>query len=590
MSIQQLSKFLSDQNEFRRQVRGCSIALFFQYDYSESQQEFKDRFPSSTLSALAGLKEWEWFINEKSQPNIRQSFYNQRLHIPMGPVIAPATRIEQCESKKPIAVIGFIYTLSLKELDALAQEQSLKGRQQFYIPVQVQSKSINGFDLKMMLATVFVDMANTGVSTNLKWVTAIKRMEHMPKWYVENIEAKLRGRHDIVEPFLIRLNPNPAIDLQAARRQEAPTPFARLKQQQEDQQGQQKQKKAPNRPMITISQRQRDLMLQQILNHGMTSAGEVQKLTESQMTLVVDTYLRRQQKAIYAREKAEKKRLEEASGVSAPRIGMPEQQWNAQAPGQINPREEAVFNGVLRKQKDAVRAQDLREKSSMPPPPQPVRAFSQNSPEKGQAQAQALARAQAQNRNNGTSPQLKYPQNLNNLKRPASNSISNATGNQGVKRQNTGNASGKEGGSQNSNRNNGNLKVQVSNPNAKNGPSDVQKPNSKTRGRPRKSRAKVPPTGDSNNLNQAGKNSQVAGNSMGSGGKGHSNANAKGNAVSGSKARAASGNVNQAGNLNGNLNTLSRPQLLSHVEQAAKMVDYFQPKASADKAGDGRLQ
>ena len=76
MSIQQLSKFLSDQNEFRRQVRGCSIALFFQYDYSESQQEFKDRFPSSTLSALAGLKEWEWFINEKSTICLNMSVFD----------------------------------------------------------------------------------------------------------------------------------------------------------------------------------------------------------------------------------------------------------------------------------------------------------------------------------------------------------------------------------------------------------------------------------------------------------------------------------------------------------------------------------
>ncbi|TGO44880.1 hypothetical protein BCON_0451g00060 [Botryotinia convoluta] len=605
MSIQQFSKFLNDQNEFRRQARGCSRAVFLQYDYSESQQVFKDKFPSSNFSALGGLKDWEWFIDEKSKPNIRPSFYNQRLHIPMGPVPTPATRIEQYESEMPIAVLGFLYTLSFEELNALAQEQCLEDRQQFYVPVQIQSRSINGFDTKMILATIFVDMATTrggsidltNESTNLKWVTAIKRMEliGMSNWYVTSIEAKLRGWDKRVEPLLVRLNPNPTIDPRTAQRQAALTLNARLKQQQkqqqqqEDQQGRQKQKKAPSRPMITISQRQRDSMLQQILNHGMISPETMLKLTESQKTLMVDTYLRKRQKAIYVQDKAEKKRLEETSEVSAPRFGMPGQQGNSKAPAQqTNPREEAILNDIVRKQKDAVREQDSRESSRMPPPPQPVRRYSQSSPGRGQAQ----------NGNSRPPPQLNYPQNPNNLKRPASNSISNAIGTPNAKRQNTGNTGGKAGGSQNSNRNNGELKDPASNPNAKKNLSVAQEAKPKTRGRPRKSRAKVPPTGVSNNLNQDGQNSEAAGNSMSSGGKVHTNANAKGNAMYGGQARAAPGNLNQVANgngisnaySNGNLNAPNKSQALPHVEQAAKMVDYFQPKANGEKAGDGRLQ
>ncbi|KAF5876932.1 uncharacterized protein Bfra_001290 [Botrytis fragariae] len=597
MSIQQLSKFLNDQNEFRRQARGCSSAVLLQYDYSESQQVFKDKFPSSNFSALGGLKDWEWFIDEKSKPNIRPSFYNQRLHIPMGPVPSPATRIEQYESEMPIAVLGFLYTLSFEELNALAREQSLEDRQQFYVPVQIQSRSINGFDTKMIVATIFVDIATTrGGSidltnelTNLRWVTAIKRMEliGMPNWYVTSIEAKLRGWNKRVEPLLVRLNPNPTIDPRAAQRQAALILNARLQQQkqqqqQEDQQGRQKQKKAPSRPMITISQRQRDSMLQQILNHGMISSEAMLKLTESQKTHMVDTYLRRQQKAIYVREKAEKKRLEEASGVSASRIGIPGQQ--------TNPREEAILNDILRKQKNAVREQDSRESSRMPPPPQPVRRYSQSSPGKIQAQAQ--------NGNSRPLPQLNYPQNPNNLKRQASNSMSTAIGTPDAKRQNTGNTTGKRGGSQNSNVNNGELKDPASNPNAKKNSSDAQEVKPKTRGRPRKSRAKVPPTGDSNNLNQDGQNSQAAGNSMGSGGKVQTNANVKGSAMSRSQPQATPGDLNQVANgneisnaySNGNLNMQNRSQALPHVEQAAKMVDYFQPKANGEKAGDGRLQ
>ncbi|TGO21057.1 hypothetical protein BPAE_0245g00070 [Botrytis paeoniae] len=611
MSIQQLSKFLNDQNEFRNQARGCSRAVFLQYDYSESQQVFKDKFPSSNFSALGGLKDWEWFIDEKSKPNIRPSFYNQRLHIPMGPVPTPATRIEQYESEMPIAVLGFLYTLSFEELNALAQEQSLEDRQQFYVPVQIQSRSINGFDTKMILATIFVDIATTrggsidltNESTNLKWVTAIKRMEliGMSNWYVTSIEAKLRGWDKRVEPLLVRFNPNPTIDPRAAQRQAALISNARLKQQQkqhqqqEDQQGRQKQKKVPSRPMITISQRQRDSMLQRILSHGMISSEAMLKLTELQKTLMVDTYLRKQQKAIYVRDKAEKKRLEEASQVSAPSIRIPGQQGNSKAPAQqTTPREEAILNDIIRKQKDAVREQDSRESSRMLPPPPPVRRYSQSSPGKGQAQAQS----QAQNGNSRPPTQLNYPQNPNNLKRQASNSISTAIGTPDAKRQNTGNTSGKKGGSQNSNGNNGELKDPTSNPNAKKNSSDAQEAKPKTRGRPRKSRAKVPPTGDSNNLDQDGQNSQAAGNSMDSGGKIHTNANVKGNAMSRSQAQAAPENLNQVANgngtsnaySNGNLNTQNRSQALPHVEQAAKMVDYFQPKANGEKAGDGRLQ
>ncbi|KAF7908741.1 uncharacterized protein EAF01_004496 [Botrytis porri] len=605
MSIQQLSRFLNDQNEFRRQVQGRSQAVFLQYDYSESQQAFKDKFPSCSVSALGGLKDWEWFIDEKSKPNIRPSFYNQRLHIPMGPIPAPATRIEQYESEVPITVLGFLYTLSFEELNALAQEQCLLDRQQFYVPVLIQSRSINGFETRMIMATIFVDMATTrggsidltNESTNLKWVTAIKRMEviGMPNWYVTTIKAKLRGWDKRVEPLLVRLNPDPTTDPQAAQRQAALTSNARLKQQQQeaDHQGRQKQKKAPSRPMITISQRQRDFMLQQILNHGMISSEAMLKLTESQKTYMVDTYLRRQQKAIYVRDKAEKKRLKEASEVSALMIGIPGQQRCANAPGQqTNPREEAILDDVLRKQKDAAREQDSRGSSRMPPPSQPARRYSQSSPGKGQAQSQA------QNGNSRPPPQLNYPQNPNNLKRQASNSIANAIGTPGAKRQNTGNTGGEKGGSQNSNRNNGETKDQASNPNAKNNSSVAQEPKPKTRGRPRKSRAKAPPAGDPSNLNQDGQNYQVARTNMGSGGKVRTNANAKGNAMSGGQAQAALGNLNRVENgngvgnaySNGNLNTLNRSQALPHVEQAAKMVDYFQPKANGEKAGDGSLQ
>ncbi|KAF7929550.1 hypothetical protein BELL_0119g00200 [Botrytis elliptica] len=608
MSIQQLSKFLNDQNELRRQARGCFRAVFLQYDYSESQQVFKDKFPSSNFSALGGLKDWEWFIDEKSKPNIRPSYYNPRLHIPMGPAPIPATKIEQNETGMPNAVLGLLYTLSFEELDALAQEQCLEDRQQFYIPVLIQSRSINGFDKKMIVATIFVDMATTrggsvdltNESTNLKWVTAIKRMGliGMSNWYVKSIEAKLRGWDKRVEPLLVRLNPNPTIDPRTAQRQAALISDARLKQQQqqqqqEDQQGRQKQKKVPSRPMITISQRQRDSMLQQILNHGMISSEAMQKLNESQKTAMVDTYLRKQQKAIYVKNKAEKKRLEEASQVSAPRIGMPGQQGIVKATGQqTNPREEAILNDILRKQKDAVREQDSRGSSRMPPPPQPVRRYSQSSPGKGQAQVQ--------NGNSRPPPQLNYPQNPNNLKRQASNSISNAIGAPDTKRQNTGNTGGKARGLQDSNRNNGDLKDPASNPNTKNNPNVPEEPKYKTRGRPRKSRAKVPPTGDLSNLNEGGQNSQVLGTSMGSGGKVRANVNAKGNAnaISGSQAQAAPGDLNLAANGNGignayssgHLNASNRSEALPHVEQAAKMVDYFQPKANGENAGDGRLR
>ncbi|TGO33973.1 hypothetical protein BHYA_0218g00060 [Botrytis hyacinthi] len=574
MSIQQLSKFLNDQNEFRRRARGCSRAVLLRYDYSESQQTFMNKFPSCQFSALGGLKDWEWFIDEKSKPNIRPSFYNQKLHIPMGPVPSPATRFEENESEVPMAVLGFLYTLSFEELNALAQEQCLEDRQQFYVPVQIQSRSINGFDTKMIVATIFVDMATTkggsvdlrNESTNLKWVTAIKRMEllGMSNWYIRSIEAKLRGRDKRAEPLLVRLNPNPTIDPWTVQRQTALILDARLRQQQqkqqEDQQGRQKQMKGPSRPMITISQRQRDSMLQQILNHGMISSEAMLKLTESQKTLMVDTYLRRQQKAIYLRDKAENKRFEEASQVSDPRIGIAGTQWNVKATGQqTNLREEAILNDILRKQKDAARQQYSRGSSRMLPPPQPVRRYSHSSPGKDQTQAQA--QSQAQIGNSRSPPQLNYPQNPNNLKRQASNSISNDIGTPNAKRQNTGNTGGKAGGPQNSNKNNGELIDPALNPNAKKNSSVAQEPKPKTRGRPRKSRAKVPPTGDLNNLNQGGQNSQVVGTNMGSGGKVRANVNAKGNPISGSQAQAAPGNLNQVANGNGIGNAYSNGSL-----------------------------
>ncbi|TGO08665.1 hypothetical protein BTUL_0197g00080 [Botrytis tulipae] len=528
----------------------------------------------------------------------------------MGPVPAPATSIEQYKSETPINVLGFLYTLSFEELNALAQEQCLEDRQQLYVPVQIKSKSINSFDTKMIVATIFVDMATTrggsvdltNESTNLKWVTAIKRMYLLgiPEGYRKSIEAKLRGWDKRAEPLLVRLNPNPTIDPRTAQRQAALIMNARLKQQQEqeqeDQPGRQQQMKGPSRPMISISQRQRDFMLQQILNHGMISSEAMLKLSEPQKTLMVDTYLRRQQKAIYVRNKAEKKRLEEASQVSDPRFGMAGPQGNIKATGQqTNLREEAILNDVLRRQKDAARKQDSTGSSRMPPPPQPFRRYSRSSPGKDQTQAQA--QSQAQNRTSRPQPQPNYPPNPNNLKRQASNPISNGIGTQGAKRQNTGNTGGKVEGPQNFNRNNGEMIDPVLNPNAKKNSSVAQEPKPKTRGRPRKSRAKVPPTGDSNNLNQGGKNSQVVGTSMGSGGKVRANVNTKGNAISGSQAQAAPGNLNQvAGNgignaySNGSLNTQNRSQALPHVEQAAKMVDYFQPKANGENAGDGRLQ
>ncbi|KAF7951972.1 uncharacterized protein EAE97_001469 [Botrytis byssoidea] len=610
MSIQQLSRFLNDQNGFRRRARGSSRAVFLQYDYSESQQVFANKFPTCQLSGLGGLKDWEWFIDEKSKPNIRPSFYNDRLHIPIGPVPAPATSIEQCKSETPINVLGFLYTLSFEELNALAQEQCLEGRQQLYVPVQIKPTSINSFDTKMVVATIFVDMATTrggsvdltNESTNLKWVTAIKRMylSGILEWYRKSIEAKLRGWDKRAEPLLVRLNPNPTIDPRTAQRQAALIMNARLKQQQdqeqEDQPGRQQQMKGPSRPMITISQRQRDFMLQQILNHGMISSEAVLKLSEPQKTLMVDTYLRRQQKAIYVRNKTEKKRLEEASQVSDPRIGMTGPQGNVKATGQqTNPREEAILNDILRKQKDAARKQNSTGSSRMPPPAQPVRRYSQSSLGRGQEQAQA--QAQAQNGINTPLTQLNYPQNPNNLKRQASNPIFNAIGTQGAKRQSTGNTGGKAEGPQKFNRNNGEMIDPVLNPNAKKNSSVAQEPKPKTRGRPRKSRAKVPPTGDSNNLNQGRQNSQVVGTSMSSGGKVRADVNANGNAISGSQAQAAPGNLNQvAGNgignaySNGGPNTQNRSQALPHVEQAAKMVDYFQPKAHGENAGDGRLQ
>ncbi|KAJ8067500.1 hypothetical protein OCU04_004844 [Sclerotinia nivalis] len=583
MSMQQLNTFLRNQDEYSRRFWEAPQPMFFQYDYAESQQAFKNKYPSSELRSLGGLSSWEWFIDGNSLPNIRLRFYNQNLHDPVAPVLAPATTIDQCKMRPPPGVLGFVYAMSHTDLAALEQEQSLKGRQQLYLPIELQTKSINGtLTTKIVLASVFMDMANTrdgyvdltNQFTNLNWVTAIKRMLQtgMLMWYVKTVEMKLKGKEMSFEPFFISHKDNPVVDPRAARKQASISSFASLKQQKQQerqQEEQEKRKQSSKQPIITFSQQQKDAMLQQILRHGNIPMEQASKLTEKQKSLVVGKYLRKRQLMMHERQKIEQGRQERNPN---PNVEVPVQQQNQHhiqiSHQQSNSHTEAILNDVVRKQKMAVREEESRHSSSMPPPTHPARRSSQS----GQGQGQA------QNGNSKPSPtQLNYPQNPNNLKRPASNSISSANGAPDAKRQNMG--VGNE------------VRRSASTPNTNANESAAPEPKRKYagRGRPRKNPiVQVPAGNGAQNVNQD------AGYGVGAGGKVRANANLRGDASSGDHMQNAngsgSGNGNDNGNLKGNNNMLDRTQVLPHVEQAAQMVHYFQPKMGVDRAGDGRLR
>lgn len=70
MSTDQLTTILRMQDLFVRQYRARNFALFFQYDYAESQQAFVRKYPTAILRGLAVLKGWEWFIDENSMIGI----------------------------------------------------------------------------------------------------------------------------------------------------------------------------------------------------------------------------------------------------------------------------------------------------------------------------------------------------------------------------------------------------------------------------------------------------------------------------------------------------------------------------------------
>ncbi|KAF7861542.1 hypothetical protein EAF04_008104 [Stromatinia cepivora] len=576
MSMQQLNTLFKNQDEYSRRFWAAPQPMFFQYDYAESQQVFKNKYPSSELRSLGGLSSWEWFIDGNSLPNIRLRFYNQNLHDPVAPVLAPATTIDQCKMRPPPGVLGFVYAMSHTDLAALEQEQCLKGRQQLYLPIELQSKSINGtLTTKIVLASVFMDMANTrdgfvdltNQFTNLNWVTAIKRMLQtgMLMWYVKTVEMKLKGKETSFEPFFISHKDNPVVDPRAARRQASASSSTRLQQQQQQEQQQEEQEKrkqSSKQPTITFSQQQKDAMLQQILRHGNIPIEQASKLTEKQKSLVVGKYLRKRQLMMHERQKIEQGRQER---TPIPNVEVPVQQQNQQhiqiSDQHPNSRTETILNDVVRKQKMAVREQESRHNSSMPPPTQPARRPSQS--------------GQGQNGNGRpTSTQLNYPQNPNNLKRPASNSISSVNGAPDAKRQNMG------GGNE--------VRRPTSTTNTKESAAPAPKRKYAGRGRPRKNPIVQPPTGtgDPQNVNQA------AGNGIGTGGKVRANANMRGDSLSGDRMQSGSGNGNgdDDGNMKGNNNMLDRTQVLPHVEQAAQMVHYFQPKVGVDRAGDGRLQ
>ncbi|CAD6444741.1 15cc1169-8710-4bde-bdef-b73989f140bd [Sclerotinia trifoliorum] len=605
MSIQQLNTFLRNQDEYSRRFWAAPLPMFFQYDYAESQQVFKNKYPSSELRSLGGLSSWEWFIDGNSLPNIRLRFYNQRLHDPVAPVLPPATTIDQCKMRPPPGLLGFVYAMSNTDLAALEQEQSLKGRQQLYLPIELQTKSANGtLTTKVILASVFMDMANTrdgfvdltNEFTNLYWVTAIKRMLQtgMLMWYVKTIEMKLRGIEMSFEPFFINHKDNPVDDPRATRKQTSISSFASLKQRQQEEQqkeDQEKRRQTPKQPIITFSQKQKDAMLQQIFRHGNIPMEQASKLTEKQKNFVVGRYLRKRQLVIHERQKTEQ---EQQKRPPNPNVAIPAQQQQNEPHIQIpdqqqNPHTEAILNDVFRKQKKALREEESRYSSSMPPPTQPTQPArpARRSSQSGQLQGEA----QKRNENTKSSPtQLNYPQKPNNLKkRAASNSMSSANGNgaQGAKRRNMGGGGKGEGRGSTS----ASTSASTSTTNA-NASESAAAPEPKRkyagRGRPRKTPIVQPlPAVETSTGTGTGTrtgNSRHVKQAVGTGGK------VRANVLVSSGDGLQDGCVGANGNLKGNNNMLNKTQLLPHVQQAARMVHYFQPKVGVDSAGDGRLQ
>lgn len=591
-------------------------------------------------------------------------------------MIYPATSAQQYRKEPLPGTMGFLYMMSPTDLDGLVMEQCLKGRQHLYLPIQIQSKSLNGSKfVRAVVTSVFVDMIHTrdgsidltDLATMLHWSTGIKRMEvmRMQPSYVQMIKAKLKGGGTDIEPMFVRRDNNTAIEPQAAQRQ-ASTSSASRSAQHQQQPEQQKHKNQHKQPPIKISQKQRDGMLQQILRHARISKEQVSKLTEKYKTAIVQNYLRKRQRTVLAREKAalalkgtskgntaqgqisQGRQIQAQGQRSNPNIGLLGQHNNqytvqrkVQNPEeQLDPHQETYLNNIIRRQKDAARRsseQNSRHDSSMPPPPTPARRSSQSSQNQGQS------RSQSQN-GGRPSAQLNYPQNPNNLKRPASNSISSANAAPDAKRQDIGkstevrdfastpNTNASANIAHDHQRDFGDLKRPASNQNANANLSNAPEPKRKKRGRPRRETVVVPPTEDSQDVNQNQVQRQVVGNGgdRGKGGKGrggkasggkarggnvitnaknvnanvNSNASMIGNALPGNHMLPESqvqngntmgngygnGNGNGSMNIRGNTSMLDRTQVLPHVEQAAKMVHYFQPKVGVEKAGDGHLQ
>ncbi|KAI9647835.1 hypothetical protein NHQ30_004223 [Ciborinia camelliae] len=651
MSMHQMDEVFENQAFFSSQYRTKSHGVFFQYDYAESQQDFIRKYPSSILRGLAGLKGWEWFIDENSLPNIRLTFYDQNLHVPVAPVLLPATSIDQCPKLRTPGIMGFVYFMSHEDMAALEKDQCLKGRHKIYYPITLQSKSINGaVASKLTLASLFLDMTSTrdgavdvqNLNVRLHWSTALKRMQQtgIQPWYIQMVFSRLKGTKKDIEPFFVRPNvQNARVDPRVFRKQPLTTAVRikqqqqleqlRQQQQQEQQQKQQKQKQqqeqqASKRPSIKLSKQQKDAMIQQILRHGNIPVEQASMLGEPQKCLMIINYLRKRQESVQGRE--------DEDSIQDDQV----------ADQQEKQRQDAILNEIIHKQQIEVRKseQSSRQDSRMPPPPLPTRRLSQS--------------GQGQNGNGRFPPApVNYPQHPNNVKRPASNSISNSSSVPDPKRRKTGNpidpirpaaaansngnGNGNGSGAQDAKRNPADIKRPASSPSAN--LSDAAEPKRKQagRGRPRKNPVVLPVTNAANqnrnqNQNLVVRNEDANGNGksdMRGGGKvqyantkTNANANARGNSVTGSQVpvqningyanamgnmagnpmqnmnrnpkmmgimignQVPNGNVNAMGNATGNDNNQAYP----HVDTAAQMVSYFQPKVGVARAGDGRMQ
>ncbi|KAB8295328.1 hypothetical protein EYC80_007230 [Monilinia laxa] len=627
MSTDQLTTILRMQDLFVRQYRARNFALFFQYDYAESQQAFVRKYPTAILRGLAVLKGWEWFIDENSLPNIRLCFYDQNLHIPTGPAILPATNLEQCQKVEPSGVMGYVYVMSHYDMFCLQHEQAAKGRQQYYHTITFQSKSINGTIAKTcQLAGMFFDITNTldgslnleDPFVNLYWRTGIKRMQQtgIMAWYVYRTWLKVKGVGMSFEPLFVVPNENAVTDPRATRKQQSASSSARLKQLQQ-QQPQQASK--PKKPEIKLSQQQREAILQQIFCQGSIPKGQQSKLTERQKSLMILNYLQhRQAHAPSQQEKSSKKNQ------------------HTRVPGEKHEEKlrDAILNDVIRKQQqDMRRPAEQTPRSNMPPPPPPAHRLSHS--------------AQIGN-GRPSSAQLNYAQNSNPLKRPAPDSSpnpyptshlhrvpsanSNSNSNSMPSPNSTAHSTGAPDPKRQKLASTPELKRPASDPNVDLSGAPEAKRKYVGRGRPRKGPVTLPIAGSgsgSGNGNQNHNQNQASGiknvygrgkgavgvndmgtndtnsNGMNTNGKppaGHINPEMRGASYSGTKGYNqiggnSVGNVRASGNGDGSgnghmrpHNTVDRTQAFPHVEAAARMVDYFQDKVGVDMAGDGRMQ